>query len=76
MRYSDISLLLAVYILTAVAVSAARDYYNILGVRRTASKRDIKKAFRQLALKYHPDKNKNDDDAVEKFMEITKGIYL
>lgn len=50
-------------------MSDKRDYYEILGVPRDADKQDIKKAFRKLAFKYHPDKNKA-PDAKEKFEEI------
>jgi molecular chaperone DnaJ len=46
------------------------DYYNILGVAREASQDDIRKAYRKLALKYHPDRNKGNKDAQEKFKEI------
>ncbi|MDD5674955.1 MAG: DnaJ C-terminal domain-containing protein [Chitinivibrionales bacterium] len=47
-----------------------KDYYKILGVPKTASADDIKKAFRKLAVKYHPDKNKGDKAAADKFNEL------
>jgi len=49
-----------------------KDYYNILGVERSASQDDIKKAFRRLARKYHPDMNEGDQNAEEKFKEINE----
>ncbi len=48
-----------------------KDYYEVLDVPKTATKQEIKKAFRKLAMKYHPDTNK-DDDAEEKFKEINE----
>ena len=49
------------------------DYYEILGVDKKASEKQIKKAFRQLAMKYHPDKNKS-KGAVKRFREIAEGL--
>ena len=49
-----------------------RDYYNILGVSKTASDKEIKAAYRKLARKYHPDVNPGDKAAEEKFKEISE----
>jgi curved DNA-binding protein len=49
-----------------------KDYYKVLGVDRNASEADIKKAFRKLALKYHPDRNPGNKDAEEKFKEVNE----
>ena len=51
-------------------MSTKRDYYDILGVDKKASQAEIKKAYRALALKYHPDKNK-EKEATERFKEVT-----
>jgi molecular chaperone DnaJ len=49
-----------------------KDYYDTLGIDKTASDEDIKKAYRKLAMKYHPDKNKKDPKAEEKFRDVTE----
>lgn len=53
----------------------AKDYYKTLGIQKGASDEDIKKAYRKLALKFHPDKNKA-ADAEEKFKEIAEAYEV
>ena len=53
-----------------------RDYYEILGLAKTASPEKIKSAYRKLAIKYHPDRNKNDKTAEEKFKEATEAYEV
>ena len=52
-----------------------KDYYGVLGVQKSASDADIKKAYRKLALKYHPDKNKA-PEAEEKFKEVAEAFEV
>lgn len=56
-------------------MATKRDYYEVLGVKRDASDDDIKRAFKRLAIKYHPDRNK-DADAGEKFREINEAYQV
>lgn len=55
---------------------ASKDYYEVLGVSRDASQDDIRKSYRKLALKYHPDRTKGDKDAQEKFKEINQAYEV
>ncbi|KAL0212086.1 hypothetical protein RCL1_005712 [Eukaryota sp. TZLM3-RCL] len=54
-----------------IMTSKGRDFYAILGVDRNATEKEISKAFRKLALQYHPDRNQNNPEAADKFKEIS-----
>lgn len=53
-----------------------RDYYEILGVQRDVAKADLKKAYRRVAMKYHPDRNPDDENAESKFKEATEAYEV
>ncbi|WP_372834162.1 DnaJ domain-containing protein, partial [Pontibacterium sp.] len=53
-----------------------QDYYEVLGVDKNASDRDIKKAFRRMAMKYHPDRNPDDKESEENFKEVNEAYEV
>ena len=53
-----------------------RDYYEVLGVGRKSSQDDVKRAYRRMALKYHPDKNPDDKQAEQKFKECAEAYEV
>jgi molecular chaperone DnaJ len=55
---------------------AKRDYYEVLGLSKSASGSEIKKAYRKMAVKYHPDKNPGDKEAEEKFKEAAEAYEV
>ncbi len=57
-------------------MSTKRDYYEILGVEKDTDVNTVKRAYRKLAMKYHPDRNKDDDAAAEKFREATEAYEV
>lgn len=59
-----------------MASTAKRDYYEVLGIGRDASQQDIKKAYRRLAVQYHPDKNPNDPKAEDAFKEAAEAYSI
>ena len=53
-----------------------KDYYDVLGVSKSASKDELKKAYRKLAMKYHPDRNPDDSQAADKFKELSEAYEI
>ena len=65
-----------IIILTTLSSTAGQeDFYKLLCVRKNADNREIRKAFKKLALKYHPDKN-SEDDAHEQFLKINRAYEI
>ncbi|CAK4128749.1 unnamed protein product [Aphanomyces euteiches] len=69
-------LLIWLAVLAVVNVYGGRDLYEVLGIGRDASAPEIKKAFRKLSLKLHPDKNPGDEDAAKKFAEVASAYEV
>lgn len=63
-------------ILHLTLVLCGRDYYKLLGVKRNADENQIKRAFRKMSVKYHPDKNRDNPDATKKFQEIAEAYEV
>jgi len=61
---------------TTSYLNSKKDFYNILGVPKNASQKEIKKAYYQLAKKYHPDTNKGDPSASKKFQEVSEAYEV
>lgn len=59
-----------------VTMADKRDYYEVLGLERSASREQLSEAYRKLALKYHPDRNPGDEDAVSKFKEAAEAFEV
>ena len=57
-------------------MAAKGDYYEILGVSHSTSEEDVKKAYRKLALRYHPDRNPGDKTAEERFKEVSEAYQV
>jgi molecular chaperone DnaJ len=57
-------------------MSSKRDYYEVLGIERTASDGDVSVAYRKLAIRYHPDKNPGDDEAITRFKEAAEAFEV
>ncbi|XP_015929156.1 dnaJ homolog subfamily B member 9 [Parasteatoda tepidariorum] len=75
MQFNSIVLIFPVLMCLMKEVYCATNYYDILGVSKSATNREIKKAFRKLAMQYHPDKNK-DPKAEEKFRQIAEAYEV
>ncbi|TDH67129.1 hypothetical protein CCR75_002310 [Bremia lactucae] len=78
-RWLKLLLLVLVMLPMVQAMDPSKDYYKVLGVKKDVSDRELKKAYRKLALQYHPDKAENADDkeaAKEKFVEVSEAYEV
>ncbi|XP_075036595.1 dnaJ homolog subfamily C member 10 [Mixophyes fleayi] len=65
-----------IFLSLAVLIWTDQDYYSLLGISRASSTREIRQAFKKLALKLHPDKNQNDPEAHDKFLKINRAYEV
>lgn len=68
--------LVILYLLSIYEIGKCDDYYELLGVSKDADNREIRRAFKKLALKLHPDKNKDDQDSHERFIKVNKAYEV
>lgn len=75
-NYSKFTCLVVLIFIFLDQVLSDKDLYKVLGIKRNAQLNEIKKAYRQLTIKYHPDKNKGDPNASQKFAEINEAYEV
>lgn len=63
-------------LLATMVIAAGADYYKVLGVGRSATVKEIKKQYKVLSKKYHPDKNPGNKEAADKFVEVAAGTLF
>jgi len=69
--YHLLSLMIIILLMSSASAESNRDFYKILGIKRSAKEKEIKKAFKKMSLKVHPDKNPDDDDALRKYQDVS-----
>lgn len=76
MNLHRITYTVILYLVTVISLARCDDFYDLLGVSRGASDKEIRKAFKKLAITKHPDKNPNDPEAHDKFLKITRAYEV